>query len=74
MIATIAHHARRIALEENCTTRELFGRSHEANPSRARHRLWAVVREETGMSYPKLGKLFRRTHDTVLRGVRSVTR
>lgn len=71
MIATIAHLARRIAREEGTTTRALFGDSHERQPARARHRLWAVVRNSTSMSYPQLGRLFRRRHDTVLRGIRA---
>jgi chromosomal replication initiation ATPase DnaA len=52
----------------------IFGKKKSASIMRARHLLWAVLREVHGLSYPELGKIFLRDHTTIMAGVKNIPR
>jgi Bacterial dnaA protein helix-turn-helix len=49
----------------------VLGRSRWRPLVRARHALWAAVREELGWSFPAIGRCFGVDHTTVLLGIRT---
>ena len=67
---TLHRVAERIARDEGVRVSDILGPSRERQPTRARHRLWAVTRASTDLSYPQLGRIFGRDHTTIMSGVR----
>lgn len=72
----------RVAIEEILVERvaermgyrfdDLVGEARERNITEARHVAMALVREQTDLSYPAIGKLFNRDHTTVMSGVQRI--
>lgn len=62
--------ATRLAREYRVTLPNMLGRSRMPNAVRARHRLWAIMRDTLALSYPEVASCFGTDHSTVLCGVR----
>ena len=53
----------------NVTVKDILGKSHMQHVVRARKTAIAAVREMTELSYPAMGRLFKRHHTTVIHHV-----
>lgn len=60
----------RVARKHGVSKSEILGRERTARISAVRHEAYAAVRDSTGMSYPAIGRIFRRDHTTILHGIR----
>jgi hypothetical protein len=59
-----------IARAHDCTAADVFGRSRLRGIVRARHEaMYEVARRYPWLSYPQLGRLFRRDHTSVMHAV-----
>jgi chromosomal replication initiator protein len=63
---------RAVAAEFGCTLEDLLGEGRPAEIALARHAAMALGRRVLGYSLPKLGRLLRRDHTTVLYGIRRI--
>ena len=54
--------------------RQLFGASRRKSIAEARSLAYLLVRELTRLSFPEMGRLFRRDHTTIIPGVRRAAR
>lgn len=61
---------RSVAIAHGLATHDIIGFSRERSIVVARHEAMAKVRADRQLSYPAIGRIFHRTHDTVLRGIR----
>lgn len=59
-----------VAAKHRLTVPIIMGTSRDVASVAARHEAWWTVWRETGLSYPRLGALFRRDHSSILHGVR----
>jgi len=57
------------AIVENIPVAILIDKSQEKRPSRARHRIMWIGRNELGLTYSQLARLFNRDHSTCRAGV-----
>ncbi len=48
---------------------DAMGHSRKHSATRARHRVWTLLRDRTGLSYPEIGALTGHDHTTVLSAV-----
>ena len=64
----------RVAEEHSLTVVDRTGPCRLGHIAFARHRAMALLRWSTGMSYPAIGRIFRRDHTTVIAGVRHYER
>jgi len=62
-----------VATHYGYTLEELLGPRRNRTLAKARHVAMLLARQQ-GLSYPELGRAFRRDHSTVISGVRSVRR
>jgi chromosomal replication initiation ATPase DnaA len=60
-----------VAVSHGVTVADILGDSRVKKIAWARCAAYAAVRAETGASFPKIGRWFRRHHTTVLTGIRS---
>jgi hypothetical protein len=58
-----------ICAEHNVSAEEVCGTRRHKQISAARQHLWSLVREEQGLSFPAIGRLFGRNHTTVMAGI-----
>lgn len=68
--ATVASIVAHVARHYGFTVADLTGPERTAAVSRARWVAMAAVRDLTGASYPAIGAAFRRSHTTVIHGLR----
>ncbi len=68
--AIIAAVCKRTEVEE----RQLFGSSRRKSIAEARSLAYLLVRELTRLSFPEMGRLFKRDHTTIIPGVRRAAR
>lgn len=59
-----------VAAKHGVTLAMLMGESRVKHIVAARHEAWWLVWRTTGMSYPRIGAIFRRDHTTIMHGVK----
>jgi chromosomal replication initiation ATPase DnaA len=62
--------ATRLAHEYRVSLPNLLGQSRMPNAVRARHRLWAIMRDTLALSYPEVASCFGADHTTVMVGIK----
>jgi hypothetical protein len=62
--------ARGYCFSQGAPLSEVIGESRSAHVARARHRLWTVLLDTLGLSYPACAAIFEVDHTTVMSAVR----
>lgn len=61
---------RDVAIKHNVTKDQILGYVRIGRVVRARQEAFARVRDDCKLSYPNIGRLFRRDHATIIHGIR----
>jgi chromosomal replication initiation ATPase DnaA len=61
--------SRAICAALGVTLTQVASKSRLHNDTFARHRIWVLLRDRTGMSYPEIGRAFQADHSTVMSAV-----